>query len=122
VPLKLQDHGSFSIPCCIGGMQIEGALCDLGASVSLMPLSLCKRLELLNLKPTTTLIQLADRTLRRPTGVLEDIPIQVGKFIIPCDFIVMDMDESPQIPIILGRSFLATAEAVINVQVRTMSF
>jgi len=63
-PSKLQDHGSFSILCCIGGMQIEGALCDLGASVSLMPLSLCNRFELLNLKPTTTLIQLANCTLR----------------------------------------------------------
>jgi len=122
LPSMLQDHGSFSIPCCIGGMQIKRALCDLGASVSLLPHSLCKKLELLHLKPTTTIIQLADCTLRRPTGVLEDIAIQVGKFIIRCDFIMMDIDESSQIPIILRRPFLATAGAVINVQAGTMSF
>lgn len=119
---KLQDPGSFSIPCCIGDVQIERALCDLGASVSLMPLSLCKKLELLHLKPTATVIQLADRTLRRPAGVLEDVPIQVGKFIIPCDFIVIDMDEGSQVPIIFGRPFLATAGAVIDVQAGTISF
>lgn len=90
--------------------------------MSLMPLFLSKKLELLNLKPTTMLIQLADRTLRRPAGVLEDVPIRVGKFIIPYDFIVMHMDESSQIPIILRRSFLATAGAMINVQAGTMSF
>ena len=68
------------------------------------------------------LIQLADGTLRRPASVLEDVPVQVGKFIIPCDFIVMDMDENSQIPIILGRSFLATAGAVIDVQAGIISF
>jgi len=76
----------------------------------------------LNLNPVITLIQLADRTLRRPAGFLGDVPIQVGKFIIPCDFIVMDMDESSQIPIILGRPFLATVGAMIDVQQGIMSF
>ena len=84
--------------------------------MSLMPLSLCKKLELLHLRPTTTLIQLADGTLIRSTDVLEDVPVQVDKFIIPCDFIVMDMVENPQIPIILGRLFLATTGAMIEVK------
>jgi len=67
----------------------------LGASVSLMPLSLYRRLELLELTPTTTLIQLADRSTRQPVGILEDVPVKVGEFVIPCDFFVVDMDESP---------------------------
>jgi len=90
--------------------------------MSLMHLSLCKKLELLHLKPTTMIIQLADRTLRLPAGVLEDVPIHVGKFIIPCDFILMDMDESSQISIILRRPFLATVRAMIDVQSGAMSF
>jgi len=68
------------------------------------------------------LIQLADGTLRRPTGVLEEVTTQVGKFVIPCYFMVMEMDENSQIPIILGRPFLAIAGAVIDVQAGTISF
>ena len=121
-PSKLQDPGSFSIPCCIGDTQIERALCDLGASVSLMPLSLCQKLQLRDLKPTSMTIQLADCSIRQPVGILEDVPIQVGKFLIPCDFIVLDMDEDFPAPLIFGRPFLATAGAVIDVQAGTLSF
>jgi len=121
-PTKLQDLGDFYIPCCIGDIHIERALCDLGASVSLMPLSLYRRLELLELTPTTTLIQLADCSTRQLVGILEDVPVKVGEFVIPCDFFVVDMDESPSMPIILGRPFLATVGAEINVQAGTLSF
>ena len=119
---KLQGPDSFSIPCCIGDVQIKRALCDLGASVSLMPLSLCKKLQLPNLKSTTTLVQLADCSIRQPVGILEDLPVQVGKFVIPCDFFIMDMDENSQAPLILGRPFLATTGALIAVQAGTLSF
>ena len=64
--------------------------------------------------PTTTLIQLADCSTRHPIGVLEDVPAKVGEFVIPCDFFVVDMDERPSMPIILGQPFLATAGAEIN--------
>ena len=121
-PVRLQDLGDFSIPCCIGDVQIEGALCDLGASVSLMPLSLYRRLKLLNLTPTTISFQLADCSIRQPVGILEDVPIRVGEFVIPCDFFVMDMDESLHMPIILGRPFLASAGAEIDVQAGMLSF
>jgi len=121
-PTKLQDPCDFYIPCCIGDIQIEEALCDLGASVSLMPLSLYRRLELLELTPTTTLIQLADCSTRQPVGILKDVPVKVGEFFIPCDFFVVDMDERPSMPIILGRLFLATAGAEINVQPGTLFF
>ena len=120
--IKLQDPGDFCIPCCIGDVPIERALCDLGASVSLMPLSLYRQLELLELTPTTTLIQLADCSTRQPVGILEDVPVRVGEFVVPCDFYVVDMEESPHMPIILGRPFLATAGAEINVQAGTLSF
>jgi len=99
----------------MGDMQTERALCDLGVSMSLMPLSLYKKLKLPDLTPTTMIIQLADRSIRRPTGILEDILVYVGKIVIPCDFIVIDMDESSQLPIILGRSFLIIVGALIDV-------
>ena len=75
-----------------------------------------------DLHPTTMVIKLADGSSRHPAGVMEDIPVQVGSFVIPCDFIILDMDESFQAPVILGRSFLATAGAVIDVQAGTLSF
>ena len=96
-------------------MQIEKTLCDLGASVSLLPLTLCKKLEMLDLKRTTTIIQLVDRTIRRLVRILEDVPTQMSKFVIPCNFIIMDMAESSQVPIILGRLFLTAVEAVIDI-------
>jgi len=87
-----------------------------------MPLSLYRRLTSLDLTPTTTSTQLADCSIRQPVGILEDLPVKVGEFVIPCDFFVVDMEESPHMPIILGRPFLVTAGAKINVQAGTLSF
>jgi len=87
-----------------------------------MPLPLYRRLELLELTPTTTLIHLADCSTRQPVGILEDVPVKVGEFVIPCDFFVVDVDERPSMPIILRRPFLATAGVEINVQAGTLSF
>jgi len=111
-----------SIPCCIRDVQIERALCDLGASVSLAPLSLCWKLKLLDLTPITISIKLADWSTRQPVGILEDVLVRVSEFVIPCDFFIMDMDESSHVPIILGRPFMATTEAEIDVKVGTISF
>lgn len=116
LPPKLTDPGSFSIPCSVGDVAISRALCDLGASVSLMPYSICQKLQVGELKPTTISLQLADRSVKHPLGVLEDVPLQVGKFFIPCDFVIMEMEEDARIPIILGRPFLATAGAMIDVK------
>ncbi|XP_057996495.1 uncharacterized protein LOC131175839 [Hevea brasiliensis] len=116
LPPKLKDPGSFSIPCLISNMKIDKTLCDLGASVSLMPLSICQKLEVGELKPTTILLQLADQSVKYPEGILENIPIKVGKFFIPVDFIVLEMEEDVQIPIILGRPFLAITGAIIDVK------
>ncbi|XP_062109416.1 uncharacterized protein LOC133820034 [Humulus lupulus] len=116
LPPKLRDAGSFTIPCTIGRIKGINALCDLGASINLMPLSVFKRLQLGEAKPTTVTLQLADRSLAHPRGVIEDVLVKVDKFIFPADFIVLDMEEDSNVPIILGRPFLATGQALIDVQ------
>ncbi|XP_057248223.1 uncharacterized protein LOC125492319 [Beta vulgaris subsp. vulgaris] len=122
LPKKLGDPGSYSIPVKLGDIEIKNALCDLGASVSLMPLSICKKLNMGELKPTRISLQLADRTVKFPLGILEDVPLRVGKFLIPCDFVVMEMEEDANVPIILGRPFLATAEAIIDMKKGKITF
>ncbi|CAM8944881.1 unnamed protein product [Rhodiola kirilowii] len=114
MPPKLQDSGSFSIPCDIGGFPVRRALCDLGASVSIMPYSLYAKLNLGDLCPTNITIRLADRSCRLPRGILKDVPVKVKNLHFPADFIVLDISEDVDIPIILGRPFLYTAKAVID--------
>ncbi|XP_031106236.1 uncharacterized protein LOC116010881 [Ipomoea triloba] len=80
LPPKLKDPGSFAIPCIIGGFVVGGTLCDLGASVILMPYSMCKRLNVGEPKPTTMTLQVANRSVMRPVGVLEDIPIMIDQY------------------------------------------
>ena len=116
LPQKLKDPGSFTIPCTIGNAIFERALCDLGASINLMPLSIFKCLGLGKTRPTTVTLPLADRSLKHPRGIIEDVLVKVDKFIFPADFIVLDMEEDKEIPIILGRPFLATGRAMIDVQ------
>ena len=116
LPQKLKDPGSFTIPCTIGNAIFERALCDLGASINLMPLSIFRRLGLGEAHPTTVTLQLADRSLKHPRGVIEDVLVKVDKFIFPAYFIVLDMEEDREIPIILGRPFLATGREMIDVQ------
>ncbi|XP_045804300.1 uncharacterized protein LOC123897629 [Trifolium pratense] len=122
MPHKLKDPGSFSIPCVIGNYVIDRALCDLGASISLMPMSICEKLNLGELRPTKMSIQFADRSVKYPLGILENVPVRVGQFYIPTDFIVMDIREDSNTPIILGRPFLATAGAVIDVKEGKLTF
>ncbi|XP_021751824.1 uncharacterized protein LOC110717431 [Chenopodium quinoa] len=98
LPQKLGDPGSYAIPVKIGDLEAMDALCDLGASVSLMPYSIAKTLKVGDLKPTRMSLQLADRTVRLPLGILEDVPVQVGRVFVPCDFVVMEMEEG-SIPI-----------------------
>ncbi|XP_062075447.1 uncharacterized protein LOC133779509 [Humulus lupulus] len=115
-PPKLKDTGSFNIPCSIEGSIETKALCDLGASVNLMALSIFRRLNLGEAQPTTVSLQMADRSINHPRGVIEDVLVKVGKFIFPTEFIIVDMKEDENISIILGRSFFATGRALIDVQ------
>ena len=116
LPHKLKDPGNFTISCKIGNSIFERALCDLGANINLMPLSIFRRLVLGEARPTTVTLKLADRSLKHPRGVIEDVLVKVGKVIFLADFIVLDMEEDKEIPIILGRPFLATRRAMIDVQ------
>ncbi|CAM8981200.1 unnamed protein product [Rhodiola kirilowii] len=114
MPHKLPDSGSFYIPCDIGGITICRALCDLGASVSIMPYSLYAKLNLGDLCPTNVTIFLVDHSCRLPGGILKDVPVKVKNIYIPADFVVLEISEDIDIPIILGRPFLYMAKVVID--------
>lgn len=116
LPPKLKDPGSFTIPCTIGDVKFNKVLCDLGASINLMPLSVFRKLGLGEVKPTTVSLQFADRSIKHPRGIIENVLVKVDKFIFPADFIVLDMEEDQEIPLIFGRPFLATGRALIDVQ------
>ncbi|XP_060957656.1 uncharacterized protein LOC133029180 [Cannabis sativa] len=116
IPPKLKDPGSFTIPCSIGGRDVGRALCDLGASINLMPMSIFKKLGIGEARPTTVTLQLADRSMAHPDGKIEDVLVQVDKFIFPADFIILDYEADRDVPIILGRPFLATGRTLIDVQ------
>ncbi|XP_074313998.1 uncharacterized protein LOC141649203 [Silene latifolia] len=122
MPEKLQDPGSFSIPCMVGNVSIKKALCDLGASVSILPLPIARKVGLHDMIPTSMTLQLADRSVQRPMGVIEDVPVKVGNFYIPADFVVLDIPEDQQTPIILGRPFLATGDVNISVKYGMFTF
>ena len=122
LPPKIKDPGSFSIPCVIWSEVVKKAMCDLGASLNLMSLSLYERVGIGELKPTRMTLQLADRSVKYPTVIIEDVPVIVGEIYIPADFVVMEMEEESQVPILLGRPFLATAGPIIDVKHGKMAF
>jgi hypothetical protein len=122
LPPKLKDPGSFSIPCVIGSETIKKVMCDFGASVSLMSLSLYERMGIGELKPTRMTLQLADPSVKYPVGIIEDVPVKVEGIYIPADFVMMEMEEDIQVPILLGRPFLATAGAIIDVKHGKLAF
>ncbi|GKE80447.1 reverse transcriptase domain-containing protein [Tanacetum coccineum] len=115
LPEKLRDPGKFLIPCNFPGMDECLALADLGASINLMPLSMWKMLSLPELTPTCMTLELADHSITQPIGIAEDVDVKVGKFQFPADFVVVDFDADPRVPLILGRSFLKTGRALIDV-------
>ncbi|GJZ59294.1 reverse transcriptase domain-containing protein [Tanacetum coccineum] len=115
LPEKLGDPGKFLIPCNFPGMDVCHALADLGASINLMPLSIWKKLSLPDLTPTRMTLELTDRSITYPKGLAEDIFVKVGNFHFPTDFVVVDFEANPRVPLILGRSFLRTSRALIDV-------
>ncbi|GJR44821.1 reverse transcriptase domain-containing protein [Tanacetum coccineum] len=115
LPEKLGDPGRFLIPCDFSEFDNCLALADLGASINLMPLSIWKKLGLPGLNDTKMVLELADRTISKPTGVAENVFVKVGKFYFPADFVVLDFIADPRVPLILGRPFLKTAHALIDV-------
>ncbi|GKD73897.1 reverse transcriptase domain-containing protein [Tanacetum coccineum] len=121
VPPKLRDPGSFLIPCNFNKTFSCNALADLGASINLMPYSLYAKLSLETLKPTKMSVRLADRSFQYPVGIAENMLVEVGKFTFPADFVILEMEEDSKVPLILGRPFLHTADAVIRVKQKQLN-
>ncbi|GJR46090.1 reverse transcriptase domain-containing protein [Tanacetum coccineum] len=113
LPEKLGDPGKFLIPCDFLELVECLALANLGASINLMPLSIWKKLSLLELTPTQMILELVDRSTTSPSGIAEDVFVKVGKFHFPADFIVVDYVVDPRVSLILGRPFLRMARALI---------
>ena len=115
LPHKTKYPGSFSIPVTIGALPVRKALLDLGASINLMSLSMLKWIGDLEVKPTRMTLQLADRSLKFSYGVAEDVLVKVDKFVFPVDFVIMDIEEDLEVPLILGRPLMKTARVIIDV-------
>ncbi|KAK5802863.1 hypothetical protein PVK06_030491 [Gossypium arboreum] len=115
LPNKLKDPGSFTIPCLIGSLDVNHALADLGASINVMPYKMFKQLGLEKPKQTRMSIQLADKNIRFPRGIIADVIVKIDKFIFLVDFIILDIEENSNTPLILGRPSLATAKTIIDV-------
>nr|GEU71452.1 reverse transcriptase domain-containing protein [Tanacetum cinerariifolium] len=115
LPEKLGDPDKFLILCDFSRMDVCHALADLVASINLMPLSIWKKLSLPELTPTRMTLELADRSITRPKGVAKDVFVKLGKFHFPTDFVVVDFEADPRVPLIIGRSFLRTGRALIDV-------
>ena len=116
--MKYKDPGSPTISVNIGGTCIDKALLDLGASVNLLPYSMYKQLDLGELKPTNITLSLADRSVKIPKGIVEDVFVKIDKLYYPMDFVVLDTEPVAEgtnlVLIILRRPFLATSNAIIN--------
>lgn len=121
IPKKLKDPGSVTIPCTIGDRTFKKALIDLGASVSLMPLSIYKKLGIGRVRDTNMTLQFADKSFKYPYGIVEDVLVKVDKFIFPVDFVVLEMEEDDDIPLILGRPFLQTGRCLIDLEDGTLT-
>ncbi|KAG9458213.1 hypothetical protein H6P81_002721 [Aristolochia fimbriata] len=116
LPTKLKDPGSFTIPSEFNSYKFDNTLCALGASVNLMPLSICRYLKLGEPEETRITLQFADKSTKKPEGIIEDVLVKIKDFIFPCNFVVLDMEVDKKLPIILDRPFLATAGALIDVK------
>ncbi|GJT95833.1 hypothetical protein Tco_1091351 [Tanacetum coccineum] len=115
IPRKEKVPRSFTLPCFINTVCFDNSLADLGATVSVMPLSTYLNLGLGELAHTKLTVELADRTMKYPKGIVENVLVSIGKFVFPVDFIILDMPEDIKVPLILRRPFLSTARSKIDV-------
>ncbi|GJY32652.1 hypothetical protein Tco_0417121 [Tanacetum coccineum] len=121
IPRKEKDPGSFTLPCFINNVCFDNALVDLGTSVSVMPLLTYLNLRLGELAHTKLIVELADKKMKYPKGIAENVLVGIGKFVFPVDFIILDMPEDIKVPLILKRPFLSTARAKIDVYKRKIT-
>ncbi|XP_070019783.1 uncharacterized protein [Nicotiana sylvestris] len=119
---KLEDPNAFTIPCTIRSAKFAKVICDLGASINLMPYSVFKTLGIGKPRPTSMRLQMDDRTMKRLLGVIEDVLVRVDKFILSADFVILDCEVDYEVPIILGRPFLTTGKALVDVESRELTF
>ncbi|XP_070022267.1 uncharacterized protein [Nicotiana sylvestris] len=119
---KLEDLGAFTIPCTIWSADFAKALCDLGASINLMLYSVFKTLGIGQPRPTSMRLQMADRKIKRPLGIIDDVLVRVDKFILLADFVILDCEVDYEIPIIFGRPFLATGKALVDMEAGELTF
>ncbi|XP_075489512.1 uncharacterized protein LOC142528355 [Primulina tabacum] len=116
VPQKLLDPGEFIVPCEIGGHLVEKAICDSGASINIMPRSLYEKLGLIKMRSTELSVQLADKSLKVPLGIVDDVELKIDKLKVLAEFLVLDMENSQDVHVILGRPLLAAVGAMIDVK------
>ncbi|GJY75505.1 reverse transcriptase domain-containing protein [Tanacetum coccineum] len=121
VPEKLEDPGKFLIPCALQELDRTSALADSGASINLLPHSIYKQLGLEALTPTRMTLELANRSITHPMGIAEDVVVRVDGFTFLADFVVVNFEPDPRVPIILGRPFLRTAKALIDLYEETLT-
>ncbi|XP_070054461.1 uncharacterized protein [Nicotiana tomentosiformis] len=122
LPQKYGDPGNFTIPCSLGSLSFDKSLCDLGASINLMPLSIYRKLEkeIEEIRSVPISLQLADQMTITPEGIVGDVLVRVDKFVFPVDFIVVNMEENKEVPLILGRPFLVTCRAILDMHDRKL--
>ncbi|XP_054817817.1 uncharacterized protein LOC129317530 [Prosopis cineraria] len=116
LPLKCRDLGACTIPCQIGNVFIQEALIDLRAAINMMPTHIYSSLNLGGLQDCSVILQLADRSIRKPKGFLEDILVKVKDLVFPADFYVLDMQEGGQGILVLGRPFMMTSSTILNMK------
>ncbi|GKC34167.1 reverse transcriptase domain-containing protein [Tanacetum coccineum] len=121
VPEKLEDPGKFLIPCALQELNRTSALADSGASINLLPHSIYKQLGLEALTPTRMTLELANHSITHPMGIAEDVVVRVDGFTFLADFVVVNFEPDPRVPIILGRPFLRTAKALIDLYEETLT-
>ncbi|XP_070007312.1 uncharacterized protein [Nicotiana sylvestris] len=121
VPL-VEALDAFTIPCTIGSADFAKALCDLGESIKLMPYLIFKTLEIGKPRPTSIGLQMVDLTMKRPLGIIDDVLVRVDKFILSTNFVILDCEVDYEVLIILGRPFLVTGKALVDVEARELTF
>ncbi|XP_019251309.1 PREDICTED: uncharacterized protein LOC109230243 [Nicotiana attenuata] len=119
---KKEDSGAFTIPCTIGARDFARALCDNGASINLITLAIYKQAGLGMPKPPSMRLQMADHSIKRPVGIIDDVLVKVGKFHLPADFVILDCAVDKEIPVILGRPFLAMGRALMDSERNEIKF
>ncbi|XP_016574253.1 uncharacterized protein LOC107871920 [Capsicum annuum] len=119
---KKLDPGNFTIPCIVGTVKFEKALCDHGISINLISLAVYKRLDIGVTTPTNLRLVMEDRSIKRPVGILHDVLVKVADFILPANFVVLDYDADFEVPIILVRPLLATVRVLVYLELNELNF